>query len=447
MEKSIILKLKNNSLFLFGEAILKTRREMWTSLWILFILTTIASITMWIAETLGGEDSSYSLYDAFVWSFLQYIGDPAEVAPHAPTTHFGVIMGNIIGIIGILILAIFTGLLASGFTAVYEEKQREEALQAFRSRLVHAFRPSLARRINDYLRAQGRQEKYHITPLMQSVATLQTDYHMDLRDIMDAAEKFPEYRLANLATIQTPAENPQDRVVVLHSPINRPYGCCIDRKSKITIIVPSGQAELATEWFGYHVAQFGGFNFISKSIKHDNDNPHSYFNMTDIHPEEAKTKEEKHILSLEQNNQKEFFEDLKVLSSGEDHWNIYLLHVVTNSSLRGNHTHFNSAMANGKNPTVHATETYQALKQALVGVLNDYEFQCTTDDSVRFPFSDKNVSYRLQKDGISPNSFSMRVGAHIMATHTFRDVIAYRFAEQIASIINPPNCVNHTNQD
>lgn len=430
------MRLKNNSLFLFGEAIVKTRHEMWTSLWILFVLTAIASLTMWVAESLGGADSAYSLYDAIIWSLLQYIGDPAEVAPHAPTTHFGVVMGNVIGIIGILILAILTGLLASGFTAVYEERQREEALQAFRSRLVRAFRPLPARRINDYLRAQGRQDKYTITPLMQSVATLQTDYHMDLRDIMDAAEKFPEYRLANMATIQTPAENPHDRIVVLHSPMNRPYGCCIDRQSKITIIVPSAQAELATEWFGYHVAQFGGFNFISKSIKYDHDHPHSYFNMTDIHPEEAQTKEEKHVLALEQNNQKEFYEDLKGLSAGDGHWNIYLLHIVTNSTLGGNHTHFNSAMADGRNPTIHAVETYQALKQALVGVLNDYKLECTTEDSVRFPLSEKNVAYRLEKDGISAESFSWRVGAHIMATHTFRDVIAYRFAEQIALIIN-----------
>ncbi|MBQ3999321.1 MAG: hypothetical protein II644_08315 [Paludibacteraceae bacterium] len=428
------MKLKNTSLFIFGEAFVKTRREMWSSLWVLLILTTIASIVMWSAEVWGGGESSYSLADALEWSFLKYIGDPTEVAPHAPTTHLGVIMGNVIGIIGILILAILTGLLASGFTAVYEEKQREEELQAFGTRLARAFRPTPARRVNDYLREKGLQETYSIAPLMQSVATLQTDYHMDMKDIMDAAEKFPEYRLANMASIQTPAEHPQDRIVLLHNPINRPYGCCIDRKSKVTIVVPSAQSELATEWFGYQVALFGGFNFISKSIKYDNDTPHSYFNMTDIHPEEAATKEEKHFLSLEQSNQTAFYHDLKALSSGDGHWNIYLLHVVTNSSKGGNHTHFNSSMAGGKNATIQDEAAYTALKQALVAVLDDYSFQCTTDDSERFPLMEKNVAYRLQKDGIHPNSFALRVGAHIMATHTFRDVIAYRFAEQIARL-------------
>ena len=42
------------------------------------------------------------------------------------------------------------------------------------------------------------------------------------------------------------------------SPINRPYGCCINRNSRVTIVSTSGFDEVGTSWFTYYLAKFGG---------------------------------------------------------------------------------------------------------------------------------------------------------------------------------------------
>ena len=75
-----------------------------------------------------------------------------------------------------------------------------------------------------------------------------------------------EFRLINLASTQTIDEHPQDKLAVEHFYVNRPYGCCIDRGSKVTIVSPSSLADACIGNFTYYIAQIGGFNYISREI-------------------------------------------------------------------------------------------------------------------------------------------------------------------------------------
>lgn len=398
----------------FVKAMRNTRTEMWVSLQVLAVLTLILSVLLYWVEHMAQPEVYNHLWDSIVWSFMAYLGNPGKFAPADPITMPGRLLWILISLLKIALFAVPAGLIANGFRAAMAEDEHNKRLESLKEQLTMSFRLKLARRINDY----AGEKKYRLEPLMQSMVTLQTDYLMDTRDVIDVCKRYPEYRLVNLAKIQTEAENPQDRMVVLHSPNNRPYGCCIDRGSKVTIVCTSAWSELATEWFGRTMAELGGFNFISKNIEENPLEPHSYFNMSDS----------------DSANQAAFYEDLKRLSTGEGHWNIYLLHVVTNSTKGGNHTHFNAAMKDGESPTIQDMPKYESLKAGMTEVLKDYGFDCTTVDSERFPLVEKNVAYRLQKDDVIPNSFSFRIGAHIMAKHPFKEVIAYRFAEQINAI-------------
>jgi voltage-gated potassium channel len=258
-----------------------------------------------------------------------------------------------------------------------------------------------------------------MAPLCEPIAELQVKYHLDTKDILEACETFPEFCLANMASIQTEAENPVDRLVVLNRCLNTSYGCCIDRGSKVTIVVTSAHVELATEWFGYYLAQFGGFNFICRSIESDTDNS-SYYNMKD---------------NTDDKQQQDFYRDLKLLSQGEGHWNIYLLHQVTNINKGGNHIHFSSSMRDGKEPTIVDSPKYQALKEAIVAMFADYDFNFSSEDSDRYPFSENNIAYRLRQDSAECDSFTIRIGAHLMAKHTSRSLFAYRMAESIHQVL------------
>jgi voltage-gated potassium channel len=347
---------------------------------------------------------------------MAYLGNPGKFACGDPITFAGRIIWIIISLLKIALFAVPAGLIANGFRHAMAEDEHKAKLNKFRMRLQKSFSPSLARRVNDYRREKGLEGKFYMAPLCEPIAELQVKYHLDTKDILEACETFPEFCMANMASIQTEAENPVDRLVVLNRCLNTSYGCCIDRRSKVTIVVTSAHVELATEWFGYYLAQFGGFNFICRSLESDAENSSSYYNMQD-NPDDKQ--------------QQDFYRDLKQLSQGDGHWNIYLLHQVTNINKGGNHIHFASSMREGKESTIQDSQKYQALKEAIVTMFADYDFKFSSEESDRFPLVKTNIAYRLRQDGVQCNSFTFRIGAHIMAKHTYRSLIAYRIAETI----------------
>ena len=409
------MRFLNRMLFI-KKAFQTTKDEMLISLGIILVLTGILSIVFYIVESIAQPDVYRNFWDALVWAYTRYMEGGDGVFDGGPVTVVGKVIASLLGIIGIAIVAIPAGMVGSGFMDAMSADKRQAELNKFRTRLQKSFSPSLARRVNDYRREKGLEGKFYMAPLCEPVAELQVKYHLDTKDILEACETFPEFCMANMASIQTEVENPVDRLVVLNRCLNTSYGCCIDRGSKVTIVVTSAHVELATEWFGYYLAQFGGFNFICRSLESDAENSSSYYNMQD-NPDDKQ--------------QQDFYRDLKQLSQGEGRWNIYLLQQVTNINKGGNHIHFASSMREGKESTILDSQKYQALKEAIVTMFADYDFKFSSEESERFPLVKTNIAYRLRQDGVQCNSFTCRIGAHIMAKHTFRSLIAYRIAETI----------------
>ena len=73
--------------------------------------------------------------------------------------------------------------------------------------------------------------------------------------------------LFNLQDVVNENDNPQSNIVLVNYKKNRPYGCCIDRGSKVTIVSTSGYTEPMSSWLGYHIAKLGGFNFVAKETE------------------------------------------------------------------------------------------------------------------------------------------------------------------------------------
>ena len=89
---------------------------------------------------------------------------------------------------------------------------------------------------------------------------------MKENDIFDAVDASEVFRIVNLAATQTSDDHPQDKLAVEHFVKNRPYGCCIDRGSKITIVSPSSLVDPCSGYFAYYLALIGGFNYISREV-------------------------------------------------------------------------------------------------------------------------------------------------------------------------------------
>ncbi|MDR9824510.1 hypothetical protein RCJ22_02680, partial [Vibrio sp. FNV 38] len=105
-------------------------------------------------------------------------------------------------------------------------------------------------------------------------------------DIIETCNAFGEFRIKNMTAALGDEELAADRFVVEHFPLNRKYGCCVTRQSKVTVVCPTSWDEVGIGWFAYYLAKMGGFNYISKEVEADMSEPDSFFNLTPQKPEE-----------------------------------------------------------------------------------------------------------------------------------------------------------------
>ena len=225
---------------ILSRAIRAKKNEMIVSLQFLAIVTLLLSFVLFFVE----HEAQPTVYDngwrSVVWAFAQYIGDPGNFADTPPITTIGRLIACIIGILGIAIFAVPAGLIGSAFTEVMEKDEKHEKIINNITRIAKAFR---------YV--QCRYTKYLVVPKYIAVTDIQAKQRISIDDICAAVDQSKNFRLRNLATTRPVEEHPEDKLVVENFYINRDYGCCIDRHSKITIVSTSSFAEAATGHFAY----------------------------------------------------------------------------------------------------------------------------------------------------------------------------------------------------
>ena len=237
------------------KAISSKAKEMFISLQFLVIITLILSFVLFFYEHTAQPDVYDNGFRSVIWAFAQYIGDPGGFADTPPVTFIGRIIACIIGILGIALFAVPAGLIGAGFSEAMAEELHREVVEKNIAKLKLSFERKL-----------DRPTGYQIVKPYRTISDIQARMGMKVDDIFDAVEKSPEFRLINLALTQTIDEHPQDRLAVEHFIVNRPYGCCIDRRSKVTIVSPSSFIDPCTGSFAYYLALIGGFNYISREV-------------------------------------------------------------------------------------------------------------------------------------------------------------------------------------
>lgn len=288
-----------HSFKLLKRAISSKADEMLVSLQFLAIVTLMMSFVLYFCEHSAQPEVYNNGFKSVVWAFAQYIGDPGGFADTPPITFTGRIIACIIGILGIALFAVPAGLVGAGFSEAMENEQRESEIVKNIARMRLAFETKL-----------DRPTGFQILPQHLSLCDIQARMGMKIDDIIDAVEASPEFRLINLAATQTIDEHPQDKLAVEHFIVNRPYGCCIDRGSKVTIISPSSLVDPGTGSFSYYLALIGGFNYISREVGELR--PYrSYYSFDDRYTHEEN-------LAL-------YMEDLERLCSRKGSWTITLL--------------------------------------------------------------------------------------------------------------------------
>lgn len=240
---------------LLTDAIKDKRHELIVAMQFLIVITVILSLVLFFAE----HDAQPDVYNngavSVMWAFAQYIGDPGQFADTPPVTVAGRIIACIVGLLGIAIVAVPTGIIGAGFTDAIENRNHEEAVKNDAARLRNGFERKL-----------DRPTGIQAVPPFRSVDDLKTRLNMTSDNLQEAVNRGPGFRIVNLAsTIPTDEFGyVADRIAVEHYPQNTVYGCCIDRNSRITIIAPSNMIDPGLSHFCYYLAYLGQFNYISR---------------------------------------------------------------------------------------------------------------------------------------------------------------------------------------
>lgn len=280
-----------------GTAIRSKKNEMVISLQFLTIVTVVLSFILYFVEHEANPEMIGNGWESFVWAFAKYIGDPGKVADEPIVTVAGQVISFIVGILGIAIFAVPIGLIGSGFTEAIEEEEKQAELERNIEKLHNAFE-----------RKADRPTGYQVVPMFLSVTDVQARMKMTESAIFEAAEAAGNFRIFNIASTIPAEKNPMDRLAIEHFVVNRPYGCYIDRGSKVTIVSPSSVVDAMVGNWAYYLAKIGGFNYISRECGQASPYQSYYLQATQDIP-----------------GLQEFMDDLNHLLDREGAWSITIL--------------------------------------------------------------------------------------------------------------------------
>ena len=330
---------------ILGDAISSKKQELTVSLAFLSILTVILSFLLYFAEHAAQPELCENGWKTMVWAFAKYLGDPGKIADFPMVTFWGNLIAIIVGVLGIAIFAVPAGLISSGFIEVMDERRKT----AETKKNVEKMHLSFERKLD-------RPTGFQIVPAFVSVADVQSRLKMSENDIFDALANAEDFRLVNLAATQPADQHPEDRLVIEHYQLNRPYGICIDRGSTVTIVSPSSLVDPIMGYFSYYLAKIGGFNYVSREIGETR--PYKSFYLID------KAAEPPFL--------KEYMEDLNRFAAVDGSWIITLLAAsganepeyptqfhFTYGGEKGDETY------NGENLTIHDIGTFDSLYRDL----------------------------------------------------------------------------------
>ena len=435
---------------LFKKAFRATKRDVFVSLCVLVILSVLCSLLLWVAEW---NHTNYSIGDALLWPFVVYIDNPAEIGIDPPITGLGKFIGSLVGIIGIAIFAVPTGLIGSGLIDAMNEQKHEKELEEMRERIRKAFLRDTDKVLGDYLKRHpddrlGKNDLFFV-PQEIPVYKMQARQNMDLKDIIDCCKKFPEIRLKNVAQSKADADA---HFVVEYAPLTDKacYGCFIPRDSKVTIVSTSSYAEKGTGWFAYYLAKLGGFNFLSKDLEVDYDDQDPYFNMNPepLHDMKnlSENTEKRNKKAIEKINKKQefrnsFISDITSCCQGQDTWVIIVKHHLK-SATDSHDFHFNCSGMDGKNSTVNDVLAYEQLITDFTQTMenektaNEEHGLTTMCDSSFYSLKNnekqKNLAYFIRERAPQTNVFVLRPGSDVMNLNERKLVIAYKMARLIS---------------
>lgn len=400
---------------LLSGAISSKRHELVISTQFLVIITIILSLILYYAEHEVQPENYNNGFVSVIWAFAQYIGDPGEFAATPPLTPLGRVVACIVGVMGIAIVAVPAGIIGAGFTEALEDDKRSEIIKKNAINLRNAFQ-----------RKMDRPTRYQIIPPFRSADDVKALLGMTTADLNEAVEYGKGFRLVNLASSIPSQQYIPDRIAIEHFPINRCYGCFIDRGSAVTIINPTAYIDVGMGNFGFYLALIGGFNYISREVG------------VRVPSKSFFTIDSRDALP----NLSDYCDDLERLLNRPKAWGVTVLSasgalepvLPTNIHLTIGGPKGDTRFA-GDDLMVHDEATYRKFHDDVVAVMKE-RFDLTTDHQVYHSSNNPRLFLRKINLNEDVNNVMIRIEwdkilydpRRILITKTFAEIIARDFA-------------------
>jgi len=240
---------------LLKAAFMSKKAELAVSLQFLCIITLILSFILFFVENQVQPDVYKNGWKAILWAFNQYIKDPGGLAYTPPVSMIGKLIAVAIGILKIAIFAVPAGLIGSGFLQAVNEQKEKENLENNSDKLHLAFE----RQLDVYT-------GFMLSPINLPLGNVQASQGLSESEIFKTVGLAEDFRIVNLAITRPTDTITPDKLAIEHFVINRPYGCFIDRNSKVTIVAPTASMDPAIGYYAYYLAKIGGFNLVCREL-------------------------------------------------------------------------------------------------------------------------------------------------------------------------------------
>lgn len=405
-----------------GTAVKSKKTEMLVSLQFLLIATIVLSLLLYIVEHDANPEMIGDGWKSFVWAFAKYIGDPGKVADEPIVTVAGQVIAFIVGILGIAIFAVPIGLIGSGFTEAIEERQKEEEIKNNVDKLHRSFE-----------RKQDPPTLFQVVPMFLSVVDIQARMGMTQDAIFEAVNASGDFRVFNMASTIPADQNPMDRLAVEHFVVNRPYGCFIDRGSRVTIVSPASMIDPMVGNFSYYLAKIGGFNFVSRELGEVR--PYKSFYLA---------------ASFDEPGQPEFMADINELTSREGAWCVTILSASgTNEPEYPEVVHIGYGGGRGEsaldapNLFIHDIEKADAIFTGIESTLQN-DFGWKTERQMRHKSDNAKVYLRHLPSVDTMNAFILRIAWSAMSRDTRRIKMAQAIADILHNELEPDRQVDRS---
>ena len=235
------------------KAIKNKKTELSVSLGMILILIIIASVLMYFLEHEAQPKSFENLYKSLWWGIDKYLTSTG-IEDINPITPAGQFLSGLIAILGVGMFALPAGIIASGFIEEIENDKLLKKLTSLEAKLESAFTVEYYAPV---IKIKRILNLTHLPRKWLSINDIKYKMGITESSVLQVCEFSKKFRINNvkLDGINT--------VGLEYISLNRSYGQCINRNSKITIVNLNAYIQPYFGHFGCAISDVLQANYIS----------------------------------------------------------------------------------------------------------------------------------------------------------------------------------------